>query len=321
MEQNHGLVILQHAMNKRFEAIGRAHGMPVCKTDLKNNFEGNMLKNVLVRLKQKSKIAAAVDQIENFIKDFRLSRLYLSNAEGYVAHNVIFELRKRNYSLEIVALQHGVFPLVNPRTKETVRDLINKLSKTVFGIFPFGTGFGGIRIDKYYVFSNREKDFLLEEKGWHSNNVEVAPNFIKIDLIEKYKSLEIAQEKDDAIFLGQCLSLVGLCSAKMEKYYVQQILNYLSEQHKRLYIKSHPSCNSIFDTIDLPDNVVQIDDMLVGFSKCKTAYSFFSTALIDAKIFALKTVGIWIEDLKIDSEIYENFDLKLPFEKIITYQG
>jgi len=168
------------------------------------------------------------------------------------------------------------------------------------------------------VYSNREKEFLINHRGWSERKVKVAPNFIKVDLLKKFNSLEIAQSHKNAVFLGQCLNLVGLCSEKMENYYSQTIINSLSRRYEKLFVKGHPSCSNILGDLKLPENVVYVDDMLVGFSKCKTAYSFFSTALIDAKIFNLKTVGIVIDELKVESEIYENFDLKLRFEELVS---
>jgi len=318
MEQNSGLIVFEKAMNKRFEDMARVHGLKVYKADLQNNFDGSLFTNIVERLKTGKLISTKVLEIKYFVESNQLKRLYFSTSEGYVSHNIIHALKKQIPTIEFIALQHGVFPLKYSRLKECVRYILNKTTRFLLGVYPLGAGFGGIKLNAYYVYSEREKKFLVLYKKWNKNKVEAKLNFIKAGLFQKYQNTVLCQDSETAFFLMQCLNLAGLTSSAEEKRLTEETLNYLAKKYKRLLVKTHPACSEQLSKLKLLENVEIVKDMIDGFTQSKNAYSFFSTALIDAKIFNLRTTGIFADTINVDKEIYENFDLKIDFEEIIA---
>ena len=318
MEENKGLIIFEKAMNKRFLEMANIHKLEVFKANLENNFHGNPVKNIVRRILSKKILLNAVSDIEFFIKQKELQVVYFSTSEGYVSHNIIYRLKNKVPNTTFIALQHGVFPLKYSRKKETIRKAFNKIGMGLFGIYPIGAGFGGIPLNGYIVYSEREKKFLMEYRNWKEFQVHPKLDFIKADLLQQYKNSKIKQESNTAIFLMQCLHLAGLCSKEDENKYIATTIQYLSDKYEKVLLKPHPACTDQLDNLKLSKNVVVVHDMVEGFKKCKNAYSFFSTALIDAKIFKLKTTGIVIKNINVDKEIYNNFDLRLNFEDIIN---
>lgn len=318
MEESQGLVILENSMNSRFECMAKTHGLAVFYANLDNFLSGNKALNFVKRLESKDKIFDVVNRLTSFIVQNNLKRLFFSTAEGYVSHNIIYYIKQKFPDVEYVALQHGLFTLEHSKVKEGLRTLINGIFKSIYGIFPIGAGFGGIKMDKYFVYSKREQMFLVEHWDWKMEHVPVKLEFIKSDVFQELKKRDLRQDDSCAIFLTQCLSLVGLCSLEQEILYNNSIIKSLAGKYDRLFLKGHPACSNNITKMQLPKNVVIVDDMFDGFVQCKTAYSYFSTALLDAKIFNLKTVGIMVKGLKVDRKIYETFDTTLSFEDVIS---
>lgn len=320
MEKNSGLIVFEKAMNRRFEEMAAVHGLVVYKADLQNNFSGNVVTNILKRLASKNVVLSKVYEIKCFIESNKIQRLYFSSPEGYISHNMIRQLQEQVPSVDFIGLQHGVFPLKYSKTKEFARSFVNYFGKLFFGIYPIGAGFGGIHLDAYYVYSDREREFLIKSRKWEENKVFPKLDFIKAELLHKYQNSKLDQNPNTALFLMQCLNLAGLTSLKEEKRLTENVINYLAKKYRRVLIKTHPACNKQVSRLELSENVEIVEDMTEGFRQCKNAYSFFSTALIDAKIFNLTTTGIYADTITVDKEIYENFDLKIDFEDIITNQ-
>ena len=318
MEANSCLIIFEKAMNKRFEEMALVNGLKVFKADLQNNFSGNLFINILKRFASKKSILLKVNDIKSFIELNKIERIYFSSSEGYISHNIIHQLKKQVKDIEFIALQHGVFPLKYSKIKEFARNVINTFGKLFFQIYPLGAGFGGIKLNAYYVYSEREREFLVQNKKWSENKVKPKLDFIKAELLHKRRNNELNQDSNTALFLMQCLHLAGLTSLEEEKRLIEKTINYLAKKYKKVLIKTHPACNEQTLNLKLSSNVELVNDMIEGFGQSKNAYSFFSTALIDAKIFNLTTTGIFSDTINIDKEIYENFDLKIDFEDIIT---
>jgi len=293
------------------------HGIEPYFVNLNNNLHANPLINTLNRLRTKKQLNEKIKGLVSFIDSQNITNIYLSNAEGYVSNNIIFALRKKFPKKKFIALQHGLFPLRYSRNKEYLRRIINQISHLVTGVFVFGEGFGGIKLDQYYVYSDRERDFLLNKKGWNKENVVVNIRFIKAELYNGFLKNENKQKENTALFLLQGLALVGSCSKQTELFLIESIINYLSKIYKEVLIKEHPSCAGRLYTINLPQNTKIISSINEGFEKSKTAYSFFSTSLIDAKVFDIETIGIYSKRIKVDEEVYKNFDKRINFEDII----
>ncbi|WP_222942316.1 hypothetical protein [Arenibacter arenosicollis] len=293
------------------------HGLDTYLVNLNNNLDANPLVNIFYRLRTKKELRIKVQDLISYIESKNITNIYLSNAEGYVSNNIIFFLRKKFPSIKFIALQHGLFPLIHSRYKESLRKIINQFGYLISGIFVLGEGFGGIKLNKYYVYSDRERNFLIDKKGWDMENVEVNIRFIKAELYNRFLKNKNIQNEKTALFLLQGLSIVGLCSKQNELFLIESTIKYLSKTYKELLIKEHPSCEGRLETMNLPQNTKIVSSINEGFEKSKTAYSFFSSSLIDAKVYNIKTVGIYSERINVDEEIYENFDKKINFEDII----
>lgn len=317
MEENCGLIVFEAAMNARYKELARIHGFKVFTVNLDNNLSPKLVDNIIKRIKTKESLKQGLLAISKFIRDNNFNVVYLSNAEGYVSMNFLYPLKKEFPNISFRALQHGIFPLTHSYIKEALRKTINRAAYFFTGVFIFGEGFGGIKLDKYYVYSDRERDFLLRKKGWRSEAVIADIRFIKAELYEMFLNSTSKQDEGTVLLLLQGLYRAGLCTEKEEESLIQGTIDYLSANFNKVLIKEHPSCGNRLKDMSMPKNAEEVETMLEGFYKSKSAYSFFSTSLIDAKIFEIKTYGIYSNWIKVDPELYENFDVKVQFEDTI----
>ncbi|APQ17363.1 polysialyltransferase family glycosyltransferase [Maribacter hydrothermalis] len=320
MEKRSCLVVFESSMERRYAQMAEIHGFTLYNVGLINDWKNSFIDNLKTRINSKELLYQKRALMIQFLKDNDFNNIFLSNAEGYVSKNFIPSIQKEIPNVKVIALQHGLFPLKHSVFKEIPRDLINTLVHKVKGIFPLGSGFGGIILDEYYVYSEREKEFLVSKRGWSPTSVIVDIKFIKPEIYQQYVALKKVKNSDEvtAVFLLQGLFIAGLCSEKNEMQLIERTINYLSKKYTKVLIKEHPACEGRLKQILLPDNVSEASNLFESFSKANDAYSFFSTALIDAKIFNLKTVGISSKSIKVDKEIYDNFDLNIDFEKDIA---
>jgi hypothetical protein len=318
MEENSCLIIFESAMNTRYINMAKLHDIDVFCANLENNLHNNYILNFLERLKSKKKLDDKICEFFKFLKKNEFCEIYFSSAEGFVSCNFIYRLKKEFPNVRLIALQHGIFSLRCNPVKDFLQNKVNKIVFFIFRIFPFGHGFGGVKLSEYYVYSQREKSFLIDKKGWKKDNVTINIKFIKAELYEQFLKKKHKQDFKTALFLLQGLNLVGYCSVEEEKHFINTMINYLSRNYEIVLIKDHPSCGNRLKNFNLPKNTTIIENMVEGFERSMTAYSFFSTSLIDAKVFGLKTIGINLKLFKVDEEVYENFDLKINFEDILA---
>ena len=320
MEKTSCLVVFEKSMEHRYAQMATIHGFSLHKVGLDNTWQNSLFENLKLRIRSKGLLKEKANVLFKNLRKNNFKNIYLSSAEGYICKNLVHSIREEFPSLKLIALQHGVFPLKQEFYKEFIRKTINVVAYGLTGVFPLGAGFGGLNLDGYYVYSNREKEFLVSKKGWDPSNVLVDIKFIKPEVYNEYITLKQNYKKDGptAVFLLQGLHLAGLCSLENETRLIEQTILYLSERYKNVIIKEHPACKGRLDSLVLPKNVSEESSLFEAFSKANDAYSFFSTALIDAKIFNLKTIGISSKHIKVDEEIYDNFDINIDFEKTIA---
>lgn len=320
MEKRSCLIIFEKSMVQRFSQMAELHDFDIYSVGLDNNLGNTILRNIYHRIKSKKLLKKKKSEVIEYLKDKNYVRIYFSNAEGYISKNFIPTIQKAFPNLETNALQHGVFLLKKSWSIETWRLIVNTLGHLIFGVYPLGAGFGGVKTKKYYVYSDRERNYLISKMGWNPNHIIVDMNFIKVEVFEAYLVLRktIVEDKETAIMLLQGLSSVGICTPQNENFLIQQVLDYLSESFVNVLVKEHPACPGQLLGIKIPKNVLKVDDLFEGFAKAGVAYSFFSTALIDAKVFNLETVGIISRMIKVDRRIYDNFDRNINFDEIIA---
>lgn len=320
MEERSCLIVFESSMERRYTQMAEIHGFTLYNVGLINDWKNSFIDNLKTRINSKKLLSQKRALMIQFLKNNDFKNIFLSNAEGYVSKNFIPAIQKEIPKVKVIALQHGLFPLKYSVFKEIPRKVINSIVHKITGIFPLGSGFGGIMLDNYYVYSEREKQFLVSKRGWKPNSINVDIKFIKPEIYQEYVALKTNKNVDEvtAVFLLQGLFIAGLCSEKNEMHLIESTINFLSKKYTKVLIKEHPACEGRLKQIYLPDNVSEESNLFESFSKANDAYSFFSTALIDAKIFNLKTVGISSKSINVDKEIYDNFDLNIDFEKDIA---
>jgi len=303
------LIIFEPHMNDRYEYMAKKFNMEVFNVNLKNQINNNILLDLLLKIIEKQKLIKKSLELKKVIKELTENKLtiYVSNSEGYVAHNCLIYLKKEFPSIEIIAMQHGIMPLSYNRKKRVLRNFINSLFKIIFRIYPYGTGFGIKLSDKYIVYTEQYKE-LLVQLGWDKKDVVVDLNFLKCELSDFYnKNKSKRLNSDTALFLPQCLYLAKICTYEEEKELLKYAITYIAKKHKRVMIKNHPACRNI--NFSLPKNCEYIDDLKEALILSTFAYSFFSTSLIDAEIFEIKAVAFKSKTFnkKIDFKIYNLF--------------
>ncbi|MGO4919923.1 polysialyltransferase family glycosyltransferase [Maribacter spongiicola] len=320
MEKSSCLIVFETSMEKRYAQMAEIHGFTLYTVGLTNDWKNSFKDNLKIRINSKELLNQKRVLLIQFLKNNDFKNIYLSNAEGYISKNFIPVIRKEILSAKVIAFQHGLFPLKYSVYKEISRNLINSIVHKFTGIFPLGSGFGGITLDRYYVYSEREKQFLVSKRGWSPDAITVDIKFIKPEVYQQFVFLKKNKNEETltAVFLLQGLFVAGLCSEDYELKLIEETINYLSKKYNRVLIKEHPACEGRLKKINLPENVSEESNLFESFSKADDAYSFFSTALIDAKVFNLKTVGISSKNIKVGKEIYDNFDLNIDFEKDIA---
>jgi len=318
MEKSH-LVIFERSMNTRFIELAVANNLSYSTLNMENVLEGGFFLGMISRIVNRKHLKNKINTLIDFIIDNNIENVYLSNIEGYIGYSGSRILKRKFPNIKIIVLQHGVFPLEYNMLKNKIIKGINTITFFCIGIGVVGEGFGSLKVGKYIVYGNPEKKYLTNEKKWNPKNIEVNLKFLKSYLIENRKdSLISTNSENHAIMLLQSLSESKLCSEKEEQILINKTIDYLSFKYDKVYVKEHPFCKNRIQNIRLPRNVEIIDDMIEGFYKSKTAYSFFSTALIDAKFFDLKTFAIFSEKIKVKKSIYRVFDTIINFEDEIS---
>lgn len=314
MEKTH-LVIFEKSMNSRFIGFAEENKISYSTLDMENMYYGGVFFGVIIRIIKRKHLLKKISDLRCFIKDNDVETIYLSNTEGYIGSTGSKILKKISPPLKIIALQHGVFPLESNAVKSRIIKSINRITFSCFGICVLGEGFGSLSADKYIVYSDAEKNFLIDKKKWKSSNIEVNLKFLKSYLLRNQsKRFNKTASENNAIFLLQSLSDSGLCSKKNEEILIEQTLKYLSVKHAQVFVKEHPFCKNRFQKIKFPSNVEVIEDMIEGFCKSGFGYSFFSTALIDAKFFDLKVFAISSKKIRVKKSVYKIFDNVIDFE-------
>jgi len=188
---------------------------------------------------------------------------------------------------------------------------VNNICNFFYGIYPIGAGFGSKIVDKYIVYSDVYKDFLIDKFNWSERNVSSDINFLKCELFDKR---EFGKKNGKvALFLMQCLNKAGMCSEKDEQFLNKNVLEYLSKRYDKVLVKAHPADKKTI-TLLANTNVKQIDDLIVAFNSSTHAFSFSSTTLIEAKVFDVEAFAINSKLVKEDKSIYSIFENVLSFE-------
>lgn len=275
---------------------------------------GTSVKHIINRIKHRNILDTEYEKLKCFIlkkiKKYKVERVFFSNSEGYIAYNFLLKLRVDFPNLELVGLQHGVFEL-SKISKRKTRRFVNNICKFIYGFYPIGAGFGSKVVDKYIVYNDMYRDFLIDTFNWSKENVSSDIKFLKCELYDKREF----RDKNDkvALFLMQCLSKAGMCSESEEQFLNVNVLKYLLKRFDKILVKKHPADQR---ELNLPVNtrIKQVNNLITAFNNSTHAFSFSSTTLLEAKVFDIEAFAINSDLVKEDKSIYDIFENVLNFE-------
>ncbi len=312
-------VVLEEHMLERYSYIIEKYNFEnYCFQNFNNLQIGVSLQKILKRVKHRNILRIEYARLKQRISDLQkeniVESIYLSNSEGYIAHNVIIKLRKDFPNIELVGLQHGVFELVPPPNK-LIRKVINNTINFLFGMFPLGLGFGEKNVDKYIVYNEKYRQFLINELKWEHDDVISDMSFLKAELYDKRQNG--LKNESTVLFLMQCLSKSNMCSIEEEEYLNEKVIEFLTDKYEKVLVKNHPACINNSDKLLQNKKVEKIDNLIDGFNQCSYAYSYSSTALLEAEIFDIESFAINSQLVKEDKSIYKVFSNVISFENEI----
>lgn len=322
MEKNEKklFIVLEEHLAQRYSYLINKHQFEAYHVEGFGSIQiGTSLKNVFNRVWHRNTVKQEYKKLNCFFEEktrvYNISHVYFSNTEGYIAHNLITKIKKDFPSLQLIGLQHGIFEF-SLAPKSPFRRFINFCFKIATGIYPIGVGFGYKIVDKYIVYNQVYKDFLIEKFHWKEEEVIVDLKFLKSELFDNKTSVKKEKGKTTALFLMQCLSKANMCSREQEIYLNNKVIDYLMKRHDEVLIKNHPACDEN-NRLLLNLNVKEIKDLIEGFNISTHAYSYSSTSLIDAEIFDLEAYAINTSLVKENKSVYKIFKNVINFENEI----
>jgi hypothetical protein len=295
-------LVIESDLRKRFEGFIRKTGFPCEDIGFNSIYRKNIFFQILLRFFSIPVLYFKFLFLNNKISESGF--LFVSNAEGYVAANIIYWIKKKHPDIVIVALQHGLFPLAVQDRKKS--KLMNKIT-IIFGFYLSGFGFGYKNVDKYIVYNSFYKSFLLK-CGWLNSDVFISSYFLK-DLKD---GLVCKQKANAAVYFLQPLSCLGVCSVIEEREINSKVIDYLLSQYGFVYFKQHPFARV---DVNISDRVIELsfsDSEVI--ESALAHYSCFSTALLDYAYTGAKTVAVKSKYLKVEGGVYNFFPYVLDLD-------
>lgn len=240
--------------------------------------------------------------------------IIFSSGEGFEIVNINYWFLGELQKSKKIAIQHGIFgkeELSSTRRKSMlmVRSSINLLSSIVLGFNLIGYGFGSIKFDKYIVYSKYYSDYLVNYKSWRKENVLIAGRLFK-----PLRMIPLTKNKSSALFLLQDLVLANILSKKRFEFYLVNIIRSLCAVYQNVNLRLHPKMNvdeyMFLSDLELNCNVSLHNNLTEDIDNCTVAFSFNSTALIDAFLSQKPVVGIVIPELNLEDYQFINFNIR-----------
>ena len=121
MINNTHIIILEKGLNERYKyLIDKYHLTPHYF-----NFDNTI--TLINKYLTKNVLKNTIENFITYAKTNDIRTVYLSNAEGYIAHNTIILIKEKIPNIKIIALQHGLFPF---KIKyKLIRKLFNYFTK------------------------------------------------------------------------------------------------------------------------------------------------------------------------------------------------
>ena len=170
------------------------------------------------------------------------NKLFFYLADEGVWGEFIKVLRQRitakyNVDIIIINIQHGFFTLEDSSALR-VRHIVNKIFK-IFYTYPIlGYGFGGSKLDTYFVYGELEKDFV--SKHAPQSKVIVSPMICKGELIDEVYELQRLYSNNAEEVKKSILFAAQLNEINPDCYYNEEEINEkLAPLFSKLYEKGY----------------------------------------------------------------------------------
>lgn len=240
-----------------------------------------------------------LNNLRKVIEDKKLlgnENIFLSCGEGFEIANLSMWLGNlSNYNL--IAIQHGIMPKTMKFHKKIFRLILNRVSQLILRFNIIGNGFGGTKLNYYMVYSSTYKSFLVNNMGWSKENIIVSGELLKERNEIKFKS---DFNVKTCLLLLQDFPLAEMMSLETYKKYLLKIIDELKNNFDEVVIRLHPKMNlDDYSFLEECNVIISKNRTLkADFKKADLAMSFYSTALIDAYLYGLPVVGIYLPELK-----------------------
>ncbi len=304
-------VTFDDSMTENYSGFIQQHKLPVFSYSLPN-YSGGPVSTLVCRIQSRQRVREKTLELIEHIERNGWKSVYFATSEGYISANAIPILRKRLPEVTCISLQHGLFYLRSRPIRAFIVWFINTCSSFLLGIKIIGHGFGGIKTDCYYVYSKPYREYLIKHRGWSEDRVIVDMGFLKPEYTGVSESGMIEAE---AVFFLQPLAHIGLCRPETELRIFQNVVNYLAGEYSELLIKDHPRSTHSKSGIKLPANARFFEESRIP--KCQFAYSFFSTALLEAELIGTRSTAIFLKIVGIHSAWYKTFSHVISYEEVI----
>lgn len=295
-KKNAAFIVVEPHLEKRFSDFARRNELFETKLDLRPRFSKILPRQFVKRLTHKKELVTAFRKIE-MLDGYDC--LILSNAEGYIAANLIRYIRKAKPNLRIVAIQHGDFELI-PQTKlrQCITNTLNAVSRLLNNIDVSGHGFGGIKVDRYVVYNQKYKDFLCS-CGYSDHEVVIGSQLIFGDLLPPSQLSKKLFETSKVIFVMQPLAEMGIVSQSKETKLNDLLIEFLQQNYREVFLRQHPFANSKFSVsgATLLSNELSIENQIEKIGITALA-SYCSSILLKLERWPLQLTAFYHPDLK-----------------------
>jgi hypothetical protein len=154
--------------------------------------------------------------------------------------------KKYNVDITIINIQHGFFTLEDGIALR-VRLIVNKIFKFFYTYPILGYGFGGSKLDTYFVYGKLEKDFVSTHAP--QSKVIISPMICKGELIDEVYELQQANSKNDEEIKKSILFAAQLNEINPDCFYNEEeitekiapLFNILHEKGYIIYYRLHPA--------------------------------------------------------------------------------
>jgi len=300
------VIIFESHLNDRYEELIRILNSDSINLELSNVFGQNLFDLFINRIKSRKTVRAAEIKMLNAVVNKKF--VFVSNAEGYIAQNLIASL-SRNTDVQVINLQHGLFQMHQKKFyKVLIKNLINLITNKLLDISVIGLGFGSKLGDKYIVYSEEYKNFLVES-GWDAKDV-ITSSYILKGFREKDNL--VAEDVDvdvdrDVLLVVQPFSATSQTSVEIERKLYTKLIRTLLRHFDNVYIRQHPFHEVDISSLSSRQFFLQGTDIIDDIKKVGTVISFNSTVLIEYEYTNKNFIAVYTKHLEEHKSAYFAF--------------